>query len=199
MKKRISTTSLISVVLALVSALPVLAQRDLAPQFAEAADTNAKPRSLADSLPESWQGVPGLTSLIVPAAAFVDDGPLPESSHFSFASGDLSGDATANGCSMAPVTLPVGAGVSLLRAWVTDDDAVEDISVQLRKLDTVTGSAAQMGNVFSLGTPGEAPITDDTIQDPIISLHDSIYLTTCVDSPDLSIHSAIIFYALEPS
>jgi hypothetical protein len=137
---------------------------------------------------------PGLSLLVIPAAAFSSDGGFPDGFFFDFETGYLRGDNFA--CLKAPVYLPQGAVVDSVYASLYDN-ADGTVAVTLRRVDVVSGS---MDIMAAAGTTTDSTSIQQT-EDITVSYREVTYpryayfLTTCLNSADHRVYSVRIYYA----
>jgi len=137
---------------------------------------------------------PGLSLLVIPAAAFSSDGGFPGGFFFDFETGYLQGDGF--GCLKAPVYLPHGAAVDSVYASLYDN-ASGIVTVDLKRVDVVSGAVHTMA---TLGTASDSAsiqsVGDDTVGYPEVSYPAYAYfLTTCLTSADHRVYAVRIYYA----
>jgi hypothetical protein len=134
--------------------------------------------------------------LVIPAAAFTDDGSQPESMFFPFSGGYFVGDADAYGCMVAPAYLPDGALLTDMFATVYDDDATYNITINLRRVDNFSAGTDTMAAAITSGNAASvATIADTTIDFPTVVYPDySYYVTTCVQSGSIRIYSVRLYF-----
>lgn len=134
--------------------------------------------------------------LVVPAAAFTDDGLNPDSMFFPFGGGYFQGGSEHYGCLVAPAYLPHGAVVTNMFVTIFDNDATYDIDVNLRKVDNFNGIGSAMAAASSSGAfAGVTTIQDGGITNPTVFYPDySYYVTTCVLSGDIRIYSVRLYF-----
>ncbi len=144
------------------------------------------------------QGFDGVSPLVIPAAAFSDDGIDPDSFTFSFAGGYLSGKAAKHGCVEASVYLPHAATITDMFASVYDNDSAEDIQVNLYRLDNFSGTTNVMAAVATTNPFASSTIQslhDDSISNSMILYPQySYYVTTCVDSANIRLYSVRFYF-----
>lgn len=131
--------------------------------------------------------------LVIPAADFRSDGLNPDGYYFLFSRGSIEGD-TAFPCMMAPAYLPEGAEVFEMWASVIDN-AANNITVILRRVDNYNGNMDIMASTSSSGTSTSiTSISDLTIDFPLVEYPTySYYVTTCV--PDtVELYSVRLWY-----
>ena len=137
--------------------------------------------------------------LVIPAAAFSDDGFWPDSFFFTFGGGYVMGDDGANyGCLKAPAYLPNGVTVTDIYATVYDNDATYEAYVDLWRVDNFSGGTDLMAEPSSSGTFGDIQvILDSTIDVPLIVYPAySYYVTTCLQASQTALYSVRIYYDL---
>jgi hypothetical protein len=139
---------------------------------------------------------PGLSLLVIPAAAFSSDGGFPDGFFFDFDTGYLRGDNFA--CLKAPVYLPQGAFIDSLYASLYDN-AYGIVAVRLRRVDVVTGSLDIMAAVSTTtDSTSIQQVEDITISYPEVRYPRYAYfLTTCLTSADHRVYSVRIYYAVD--
>ncbi len=149
---------------------------------------------------DSQQGNPELSApkyfgspMVIPAAAFINDGFGPGSYFFSF-DGRLYAEGGTSSCLYAPVHLPYDAEVYWFCATLYDNSA-SDISVQLRRCYGSTGASEIMATVTSSvqQTTPTAPCTS-TITSPIVSTSYEYYLTVCLFDTTEGIYGVRVYY-----
>jgi hypothetical protein len=136
---------------------------------------------------------PDYTSpLVIPAAAFVNDG-LTIDYFYSFAGGELGGPD----CWEAPVYLPDDVRILQYNASINDSDAVHDMSVYLRrKYNYSVGADTQvMGTIVSSGSTGFEVYGDFSIDYPRVTYPEYSYiLTLCGGSSNTGLISLRVYY-----
>lgn len=134
--------------------------------------------------------------LVIPAAAFTDDGAFPDSMFFPFSGGYFVGDTDAYGCMVAPAYLPDGAVLNDMFATVYDDDATFNITINLRRVDNFSGGTETMATAVTSGSfAGVTTIVDSTIDFPNVAYPDySYYVTTCLQSGSIRLYSVRLYF-----
>ena len=139
-------------------------------------------------------GFSGVSPLVIPAAAFTDDGnSSPGDFFYSFAGGFL--EAAAINCQMAPLRLPAGVSVRRLGATFYDNAINGDASLTLWRVDTVSSVPATLGTVAT-SLAGADPeiqyLVDETIDNPRINNEGyTYYAALCLD-PGVRLYSVIV-------
>lgn len=137
----------------------------------------------------------GYTSpLVIPAADFRSDGLAPSGYVFWFDLGRMEG--STGDCVMAPAYVPNGVTVFQFWASVYDNDAANNITVRLRRLNNYTGVMNEMAAVSTAGqSTSIQSLGDSIITDPIVLYPDySYYVTACLSTANLRIYSARLWY-----
>ncbi len=139
----------------------------------------------------------GPAPLVIPGAAFASDGTFPDSHFFSFSGGYQMGSSSGgDGCMAAPAYLPDGVEVYQMVATLYDNDATNDIYVQLWRVDNSTGVTAIMGEVSTSGaqasivTPFEASMNYPAVEYPYYSY----YVTTCLLGASHRLYAVRVYY-----
>ncbi len=140
------------------------------------------------------QAFGGSGPLVIPAAAFRSDGLSPGGYVFWFDLGRMEG--LTGSCVMAPAYLPDRSLVYQVWASVYDNDAVNNITVNMRRVNRDTGAVDLMG---SLGTTGVSTAIqtpyDLTISNPLVSFPNyAYYVTTCLETTNTRLYSVRIWY-----
>lgn len=142
----------------------------------------------------------GGSPLVVPAAAFVPDGFIPDSHFFPFGGGYFQGTSDNDGCMVAPVYLPDQAEIIEMYASLYDNDSDRGVNVTLRRVDNFSGGTNSMGSATTSvanAFDGIQVINDITINVPIVTYPDySYYLATCVGSANLRLYSVRLYYTV---
>lgn len=163
-------------------------------------DPNASTTVLSDLLAQDPAGNIGSQSysspLVIPAADFSSDGFDPDSFRFSFIGGYMTGQ-NVNNCQQAPAYLPAGAAVSNLFVSLYDNDAANDLALEVRRVNNFNGQSDTMASVKSTGASGTLKsLNDASIANPTIVYPDySYYVTTCLASNQLRFYSVRIYYS----
>ena len=150
----------------------------------------------SDSLPLEPQGFGDSSLLVIPAAAFTNDGTDPDGFFFDFNGGYVNGSGTA--CLKTPVYLPNGVTITSVNASLYDNDP-GNVTVNLRRVSVDTGTSNVMANP---GTVADSTAiqqrNDTTITYPEISYPDyAYYVTTCLSSANHRLYSVRIYYEYE--
>jgi hypothetical protein len=142
------------------------------------------------------QNFGGRSPLVIPAAAFRSDGFAPSGVGFYFTTGYQTGNGTNGACVMAPAYLPKFAIMHEMFASLYDNDAANNVTVQLWRVNNYTGATdllAQAGTTLTdtaILTPYDA-----SIQYPVVTYPDySYYVTTCLPTSLLRLYSVRIYY-----
>ena len=139
-------------------------------------------------------GFSGNSPLVVPAAAFTDDGNGAFGDYFfSFPNGFL--EAGDINCQMAPLRLPAGVSVRRLGATFYDNAINGDASLTLWRVDTVSSVPTTLGTVAT-SIAGADPqiqyLVDDTVDNAQINnARYSYYAALCMD-PGVRLYSVIV-------
>ena len=134
--------------------------------------------------------------LTIAAAQFIHDGFAPTSYWFSFADGYIRGaNNLQNACMEAPVYLPNGAVLDSFYAYLLDNDASLNVTVNLRRVRTLTGVGEVLGDVSTSGQPNTIQYLGDTTISPnnVSDLY-AYYITTCLNSDNIRLYGVRIFY-----
>jgi hypothetical protein len=144
--------------------------------------------------PQAVYGSP----LVIPAADFRADGFFPDSAHFWFNPGEWEGTTATYGCLMAPAYLPAGANVYQVWASVVDNDAIDNVTVILSRVDNYSGIHDTMATIATAGiTTTIQSLSAGAITYPVISYPNySYYATTCLHSASTKLYSVRIWYTL---
>jgi hypothetical protein len=137
----------------------------------------------------------GYTSpLVIPAADFRSDGLAPGGYTFIFVTGYMVG-STGN-CVMAPAYLPNGATVYQFWASAYDNDPANDLGVELHRVNNYNGAQNVMASVTTTGQSGAIQsLSDYVITNPLVVYPDySYYVTACLNTSNLRIYSARVWY-----
>jgi hypothetical protein len=140
------------------------------------------------------QGFPGSSPLVIPAAAFTNDGGDPDGFTFYFASGYVDGGGTAY--MRAPVYLPHGATVSQVCYTVYDNNA-SNFTVYLRRKYNFSLAAADTMATLTTAWDDANVHTDcdTTVNYPDTSLNYAYYLTTYLPAADTRLYAVRIYYS----
>jgi hypothetical protein len=149
--------------------------------------------------PPGAQGPRGLglaSPLVVPAAAFSDDGFSAGLFFFDFDTGALTGDDVGiDGCVKAPVTLPPGSTITALRSFLIDANGADTLLVRLWRVPHGTGPAGPAEPLAEASAAADASaiqeVTDSTVANGVISNSYAYYVTACVQ-PGLFLYSVHI-------
>ncbi len=137
----------------------------------------------------------------IPAAAFVSDGILPNSTTFSIQKGCRTGTGTGGGCLIAPVSLPIGAVIVQMCAYVINNDGTWATGVGLRRVVRGSGAPSDATNMAvvltSAVTPDIVMLCTSAITEPVIYGSYSYFLYTCLNTAAESLYSVRIWYNLE--
>jgi hypothetical protein len=132
--------------------------------------------------------------LVIPAAAFRSDGLRPGGYTFWFPFGYMQG--STGDCVMAPAYLPQGAVIFEMFASVYDNDAANNVTVNLRRLNRDTGAVDLIGSLNTTGTSTaiQTPY-DSTIMNPVVSYpYYAYYVSTCLETSNTRLYSVRIWY-----
>lgn len=175
------------------------AGRSLVTAPEDAGISNPEAMRLFDGEPGA-AGVEGvnaaLQSLVIPAADFRSDGVVPAGFMFWFAGGYMYGEDAASTCVMAPAYLPQGVNVQQFFVSAVDNDATNDMTFYLWRVDNYAGdtsvmaTAATSGASTSIQSPGDTTITDPVVSYPTYSY----YVTTCISDADFKFYSVRLWY-----
>jgi hypothetical protein len=160
-----------------------------------------------DNLPAARPGDPGAAGsvrkaagkgysspVVIPAAAFISDGSDADGFMFYFGGGFVAADV-GYVCLYAPVYLPQGSTITSLYANVVDNDSSEDLEVDLRRLDHLSGATEIIAAVVSSGqTPYIQLIVTPVTTYPVVSSDSSYYLTTCLVQDTLILYAVRVSY-----
>jgi len=144
----------------------------------------------------SPQSFPHSNPLVIPAAAFSDDGDDPSSHFFGFIGGYMQGTSAEYGCVKAPAYLPQGAKITDVWASVIDNDTTYDITLSLMRVNNYTGltdivaSLNSSGASASIVTPYDYTITNPWVGD----YNYSYYVVTCLKSQNTKLYSVRIYF-----
>jgi hypothetical protein len=145
--------------------------------------------------PRAPQAFGGSSPLVVPAAAFTDNGDDPDGFDFNATGGYVDGSGTA--CLKAPVYLPRGVTVYGVDGAIYDNGPGQ-IYLELRRVDRFTGATDVMANLYtdfdsaSIQHPSDLSIQHSEIGD-LYSTH-AYYLTTCLNNADNRLYAVRIHY-----
>lgn len=135
----------------------------------------------------------GLRSpLVVPAAAFSDDGATAGNGIYVFASGQVLGGGVGY-CIKAPVVLPGGSTIIAVRGFLFDNDAGNATNVQLRRVANTGGTSEVLANVAtSAESAGIQEVVDGSVVNGQVSSDYAYALTACLGSSSTRIQSVHI-------
>lgn len=145
--------------------------------------------------PRAPQAFGGSSPLVLPAAAFTDNGDDPDGFRFSITGGYVDGYGSA--CLKAPVYLPKGITVYAVDAALYDNGPGQ-IYLELRRVDRFTGATNVMANLYtdsdstSIQHPSDLSIQYREIGD-LYSTY-AYYLTTCLNNADNRLYAVRIHY-----
>lgn len=133
--------------------------------------------------------------LVIPGAAFSDDGLDPSGTFFSFAGGYVRGSAQ-DACIKAPVYLPKHARIYEMYASLYDNNATGDMWARLYRVDNYTGVAEMMGEVASTGqSTAIQSLYDSTITTPDVDYPEySYYVGTCLAGDTTRLYSVRLWF-----
>jgi len=137
-------------------------------------------------------GAPGLgltSPLVVPAAAFSDDGVSASlyffDANFGYVRGSLGG-----GCIKAPVVLPPGNTITAVRGFLLDDDISQSVGVDLQRIPNTGGTPSILATVSpALDSTDVQEIVDTTVANGVVSNDYTYYLATCLESSTTRVYS----------
>ncbi len=129
---------------------------------------------------------------VVSSAEWRSDGDSMEGYYYYFNRGGW----RSNGgtvCMMAPVFLKTG--VTIFEYWVTitDDDAAQNVTIYLKRVDNYDGVVETVASVVSSGDIGLQNLFKFDLAH-VVSQDHSYYLTTCSSSTNILVHQARIWY-----
>jgi hypothetical protein len=135
--------------------------------------------------------------VVIPAAAFVSDGFLPDSFFFPFGGGYFQGNGSNYGCMEAPVYVPAGRNLLRMYASVYDNDPTRSISIALRRVDNFGGGTTNMASVSTSSADvfnGVQILSDTSVIEQSVAFPDySYYITTCLGSSDIRLYSVRLY------
>lgn len=142
------------------------------------------------------QSFPHSNPLVIPAAAFSDDGYNPSSHMFWFSAGYMEGTSAGYGCVKAPAYLPQGAKITDVWASVIDNDTTYNISINLNRVNNYSGLTEILASLNSSGASASIVTPyDSTITNPWVGDYNySYYVTTCLQSQNTKLYSVRIWF-----
>lgn len=137
-----------------------------------------------------------ISPLTVPAADFSSDGYDPDGFFFSFADGYVDGSgSTGSVCLKAPAYLPNGATVVSAYASVYDNDPSGIVTLNLRRVNTLTGANDVMAVLFTASDSSSiVSIGDTSIENANVWNSYAYYVTLCLQSAENRLYSVRIYY-----
>ena len=160
------------------------------------------PADTAAQIPEPGQSAQEemyaayISPLIIPAADFSSDGYDPDGFFFSFAGGYVDGTgSTGTVCLKAPAYLPNGATVVSAYASVYDNEPSGVITLNLRRVNTLTGANDVMAVLFTASDSSIIEsIGDTSIENANVWNNYAYYVTLCLQHAEHRLYSVRIYY-----
>jgi len=173
----------------------------LAMSFLEGSDGVAQasspdPVSAAASRPYSPTINERNSPLVIPAAAFSDDGVGPTGTFFYFSGGYMEGRSGLDGCVKAPVYLPAGAKITSIYATIYDNNVSTSTFFNLYRTSYSSGATDMMGSMVSTSVSTSLQtIYDLSIDYPVVTLPNySYFVGGCLGENNTRLYSVRIWF-----
>jgi len=139
---------------------------------------------------------PPLDVLVIPSAAFRNDGINPNVAYFYSGGGYWRGGGVLT-CLMAPVYLPRIATIKQMWATVYDNDTYYDLGLSLFRVDNFNGDVITMAQLSTSGaSTALLSLNDMSVQQGLVNYPQySYYLGTCLGSSLNRLYNVRIWYS----
>jgi hypothetical protein len=155
--------------------------------FGNLQPVSAQPQANIQGLP--WNGNP----IVIPAAAFGRDGGPSTNVFFSFI-GFWRGNSS--GCITAPIYLPRYARLTYLFVSTMDNDASNNLWLNLYRVDNYSGTVETLGGISSSGQSTDILVLYDTLNTAVEYPNYSYYLGSCLLSSNHRLYSVRVYFDL---
>jgi hypothetical protein len=95
------------------------------------------------------------------------------------------------------VQIPRGTYITGFRTSTYDNDATYNISVNLRWLDTIYGTTGSVASTSTTGASTNIQVKYSDLPDTRVFAPNTYYITTCLNSGNIRLYSASIYYQYE--